>query len=499
MRRALAALAVIAAFVTVGAASGTPRSATPLKIGDAVDVVGTKLACFAIRSNSKDGMACVLWANGKAVVGSYGAGLAVDGTAVLTHIKADGSGQQVFKRRLQRSGTVYRASVGDVFGLQISSTVSLGCSVLNVTSTLVGPLYRGIKVSCWRATSTAPLPNTYGVTISDKLAGVFRFDTKGHITTWGVMRRQSTTAKGPMERASATVADPITGSWLFTSRRGDLSAMPLTTITATANGFDIVTNELYKSGAPQGVTFSVAERAAAYDDNAQCTVAAGAVVGHFSYTGTDSKGIRNYQGQMLTGQVSTSSPSSCSLIGLQGTYYGHLAEWSDSTQKPPLADGPYNRFCISDSPGGCYVTFDRKGGTAAPAATTTTPATTGTAAPVSGLVPRNPKIPPDKRFKNDHTPPTVKAVASTGTRGSSFYLDYYSKDDRGFAGETYAIYRGKTLLKKWGVLAGERDGRLQRGPAVLPSSVSGQLTFCVGAQDLNGNRSPWSCAPLTIT
>ena len=114
-------------------------------------------------------------------------------------------------------------------------------------------------------------------------------------------------------------------------------------------------------------------------------------------------------------------------------------------------------------------------------------------------MPRNPKIPPDARFKSDHTAPTVRAVASKGSRGAPFFLDYYSKDDRGFAGETYRIYRGTHLLKAWGVLAGERDGRLQRAPATLPKSVSGSLTFCVGAQDLNGNRSLWSCAPLTIS
>lgn len=126
-------------------------------------------------------------------------------------------------------------------------------------------------------------------------------------------------------------------------------------------------------------------------------------------------------------------------------------------------------------------------------------ATAAEKAPVSGLVPRNAKIPPDPRFKSDHTPPTVTAVASSGKRGAPFYLDYYSKDDRGFAGEMYRIYRGTKLLKAWGVLAGERDGRLQHGPATLPASVGGSLTFCVGAQDLNLNRSRWSCARLTIT
>jgi len=299
----------------------------------------------------------------------------------------------------------------------------------------------------------------------------------------------------PAQVPKLSAADPITGSWLLTSRRSDLPSMPLHTIAAAGDGFDIVTTELYRSGAPQGVTFSVVERASAYDDNPQCTMAAGTVIGHFRYTGTVS-GTRRYQGQMLKGQVS----SGCSLIGLQGTYYARLVEWSDSAQNPPLPDGPYNRLCIDESPdSGCYVTFDRKGGTTAPTATPPAPVKTPAKAPLSGLVPRNPKIPPDPRFNNDHTAPTVKAVASAGKRGRAFYLEYYSKDDSGFAGETYAIYRGKKLLKTWGILAGERDGRLQRGPATLPSSISGSLRFCVGAQDLNGNRSRWSCAPLTIT
>ena len=302
----------------------------------------------------------------------------------------------------------------------------------------------------------------------------------------------------PLAALRAQAADPIVGSWLFTSRRGDLSATPAASIVASGTGFDIVTNAGWKSSGPGCITFSVAERASAYSDYPECTITSGTVIGHFTFTGTDGRGIRRYQGAMLK----ATGGSVCTLIGLQGTYYAQLVRWSDDTLKPPLADGPYNRFCIHDDPGdGCYVTFDRKGGTA-PASgggTTTTPALAKTKAPASGLVPRNPKIPPDKRFKNDHTPPTVKAVASHGSPGAAFFLDYYAKDDRGFAGEMYRIYSGKTLVKAWGILAGERDGRLQHGPARLSASISGSLTFCVGAQDLNGNRSKWSCAPLTIS
>ena len=189
MRRMLV-IVMVAAGLAATAAAGAPTKSIELKIGDAVDVVGTKVACFAINSNGRDGVACVLWKGSKAAVGTYGVGMAVDGTVSLNRVNKDGSGTPVFKRRPSAAHAVYKVGVGDGFGLQISSSVALGCKVINVTSTLVAPVYRGPKVSCWRATATAPLPGTYGVSVSDKMAGVFRFDSKGNVTTWGVMRRQ---------------------------------------------------------------------------------------------------------------------------------------------------------------------------------------------------------------------------------------------------------------------------------------------------------------------
>jgi hypothetical protein len=191
MKRVLVAVAIAAAAVVqVSSAGGASSKSIELKVGDAIDVVGTKVACFAITSNAKDGIGCVLWKQQKPMPGTFGAGLAVDGSATLTKLNPDGSGTTVMTRHPQARRKVYQARVGDVFGWQISSTTSLGCRVLNVTSAAVAPVYRGIKVSCWRATSTSPLPNTYGVSISDSMAGIFRFDAKGNVSTWGVIRRQ---------------------------------------------------------------------------------------------------------------------------------------------------------------------------------------------------------------------------------------------------------------------------------------------------------------------
>ena len=189
MRRAFAVVWIGGAILLASAGAAQAKSIA-LKVGDAVDVVGTGVACFAITSNGRDGMACVLWKGSKPVAGTYGAGLAVDGTVSLTHINKDGSGTPVFKRRPAAAHAVYKVGVGDAFGLQIDSKIALGCHVINVTSTRLQPVYRGPKVSCWRATATDPLPGTYGMSVSDKMAGVFRFDAKGRVSTWGVMRRQ---------------------------------------------------------------------------------------------------------------------------------------------------------------------------------------------------------------------------------------------------------------------------------------------------------------------
>ncbi|MGZ4353525.1 MAG: hypothetical protein ACXVZ4_08260, partial [Gaiellaceae bacterium] len=179
-----------ASLVIRSAAEAANAASIELAVGDTVLVAGTRVGCYAITSNGKAGMACVLLAKGKPIAGSFGAGLAVDGTAVVTRLKADGSAESVFKRRLGASPRTYRVGAGEGFGLRITAKVNLGCRVIDVTSTLVGPLYRGRKVSCWRATATAPLPNAYGVSISDKIAGVFRFDAKSRVTTWGFARSQ---------------------------------------------------------------------------------------------------------------------------------------------------------------------------------------------------------------------------------------------------------------------------------------------------------------------
>lgn len=197
MNRRLLPLVALAATAAASLAGGAGAgNAIQLKIGDAVDVLNTRVACFAVNSNGKDGIGCALITNsGNPIAGSYSVGVAVDGTAVLNKVNADGSGTHVFKKRLpasrsSASGAVYRVKPGQSFGLPVHDDVVIGCKVLSVTSTAVASVYRGIKVSCWYATATAPVPNTYGVSISDKMAGVFKITASGNVSSWGIMRQQ---------------------------------------------------------------------------------------------------------------------------------------------------------------------------------------------------------------------------------------------------------------------------------------------------------------------
>ncbi len=189
-RRFFAALVALAAL-TATSASAAPMSSIPLKIGDVVDVAGTPVVCVAMTSNHKNGIACVLWKGSKPMVGTYGVGLAVDGTAEIEKLKAGGGSQTIFKRKLQSvRATVYKAHVGDLFGFQVNDSLSIGCEVINVTSTAVEPLLRGVKVICLRSNGKTSVPNSYYVSISAKFAAVAKFDAKSNLTPWSVVKQQ---------------------------------------------------------------------------------------------------------------------------------------------------------------------------------------------------------------------------------------------------------------------------------------------------------------------
>lgn len=330
-----------------------------------------------------------------------------------------------------------------------------------------------------------------------------------------------TAGSAPTRASAPAAADPLAGTFVLKVGYGD----PRThTITQAGDGLVVTATQAYvAAGSPAiGTPFLVLDRVGgdqADTSPASCQIAAGTVVlAKLKYVATDSVGVRHYQGVALKAVTSADAGHPCQQQGLSGPVYLSVSKHGDTADK----DGPANMVCwntesvTQNSCGGAFVrlagtwTAGSTGGTATGAGTTTG-ATSGTTTgattaglpkglPPRGLVPWDPKKwYRDAKFKADRTPPVIKALPSTGTKGQPFFLQYNSTDDGGYAGETYRIYRGTKLLKAWTVMAGERDGRVQRAPATLPASVSGALFFCVGGTDMNGNRTGWSCSTLTIS
>ena len=65
---------------------------------------------------------------------------------------------------------------GDTFGFKLNN-IDIGCAILDLSAG--GARFSGRRVVCFRSTKTKPIPLSYGVVMSDKFAGSFRFDAKG--------------------------------------------------------------------------------------------------------------------------------------------------------------------------------------------------------------------------------------------------------------------------------------------------------------------------------
>lgn len=170
---------VLAAALAVGPTAAA--KSIPISIGDTVDVTGTKITCFAVKSDGKKAIACFLTTSKSLTAGTYGVGLSEVGDAVVNQVKADRSTKLLWIRtvasaRSHRSRD-YRATGGDIFGFTVKGG-NLVCKVIDITSG--NPKHQGRKVACWRSTETTPFPNTYGVAVSSKFAASFRYDAKGN-------------------------------------------------------------------------------------------------------------------------------------------------------------------------------------------------------------------------------------------------------------------------------------------------------------------------------
>lgn len=194
-RAALCTLAAVLAAGTVAATAAT-ASTRPLAIGDGIFVKGTSIVCFALRSNGKDGIGCVpVDKTTKPISGTYGVGIAVDGTTIINQVKADGTSKTILRRKPQaatrRSSRTYTALPGDVFLLPIDPTHKLACRVTSVKPGQAAVLYQGVKIACWRILRTGfPVPNSDAVQISDRMAAIVRADATGVFNRTVLVRKQ---------------------------------------------------------------------------------------------------------------------------------------------------------------------------------------------------------------------------------------------------------------------------------------------------------------------
>lgn len=171
------------------AGADTAGQIVKLKIGEGFAVAGTHIVCAAQVSKTvlpgKRLIGCAYSTSKGPVVGTYAVALAVDGDVVVAKVKTDGSPGVVYRRMPAVAGgpaKVYSVKVNDaVFftGTNITCWVSASSG--------------GTATSCFRSTAAKgnPLPNTYGVGITDKIAFVVHFDAKSKSTPVKVLQHKA--------------------------------------------------------------------------------------------------------------------------------------------------------------------------------------------------------------------------------------------------------------------------------------------------------------------
>ncbi len=98
----------------------------------------------------------------------------------------------------------------------------------------------------------------------------------------------------------------------------------------------------------------------------------------------------------------------------------------------------------------------------------------------------------------DRTPPTVRALNSTGKSGKNASLRYRVSDDSGVSQEKLAVIRKGRTLARITTEFGSANGGRYKVRWKVPKRVKGKMKFCVTSVDQSGNRSAKSCAKLKI-
>jgi hypothetical protein len=157
-------LAVPLALVPAAAA----RQVVTLKVGDSVLIRGTDIACTVGKSGSKVHVSC-LRANAKgAIPGSYVADLRSDGSASIERVVTPTKFQLVVRLPAgveTTTGGIYKLRSGD--GFKIAGT-AIGCNIAP-----------GGSPGCFHYNDTGIVPNSYGSALTEKYAGIIKYDTGG--------------------------------------------------------------------------------------------------------------------------------------------------------------------------------------------------------------------------------------------------------------------------------------------------------------------------------
>lgn len=197
-RTLLAILAVATIGALPGAAAAMPVGGNAqIKVNDAVDVAGTKIACYAVTADGKSGIVCFKLDSKGPAPGTFGVGIARDGLVTAYKINAKREPQRIFKRPPQSASSgaldltvtkTIRLSSGKTFHLKGTNVF---CQIVTISSG-VTTLYRGIKIGCFRADGVGALPKSNGVVISNKFVGAFPFKANRKPGTTFFERRQPT-------------------------------------------------------------------------------------------------------------------------------------------------------------------------------------------------------------------------------------------------------------------------------------------------------------------
>jgi hypothetical protein len=178
IRRASLILALAGALSIVPAASAVT---VQMSAGDTVDVMGTKIACFFLPSKTAQGIRCNLASNKGLTKLTYGIAISQRGDAIVTTVTAKGGLVTLWGSRKKASARAkiryFQLTKGDSFGFRVKG-VDTGCTILDLPNP--DARYAGRRVVCFRSIKMKPIANSYGVVLSNKFAGSFRFDAKGN-------------------------------------------------------------------------------------------------------------------------------------------------------------------------------------------------------------------------------------------------------------------------------------------------------------------------------